>query len=108
MLKKWDFVVFGIIITLAIFLFIAFFGKGGNSVTVTVKGEIYGEYPLNLDNTIKIETEFGVNTLVIEKGEAYFKDSDCPDKTCQKSGKIHTEGGTIVCLPHKVIAEVRE
>ena len=108
MLKKWDFVVFGTIIALALFLFIAFFGKGGNSVTVTVKGEVYGEYPLNQDNTVKIETKFGVNTLVIEKGKAYFKDSDCPDKTCQKSGKIDTEGDTIVCLPHKVIAEVRE
>ena len=77
-------------------------------ITVTVKGETYGEYSLGRNEKVEIKTELGTNTLIIENGEAYFTDSDCPDKTCQKSGKINTEGETIVCLPHKVIAEVRE
>ena len=108
MFKKCDFIVFGTIILLSLLLFILFFGKGGRSVTVTVKGETYGKYSLGRNEKVEIKTELGTNTLIIENGEAYFTDSDCPDKTCQKSGKINTEGEAIVCLPHKVIAEVRE
>lgn len=108
MFKKCDFIVFGIIVLFSVLLAFAFFGDGGRIVTVTYEGKIFGEYSLNKNKTVKIETDRGVNTLVIEKGEAYFTDSDCPDKTCQKSGKISKEGETIVCLPHKIIAEVKK
>ena len=108
MLKKGDFVVFGIIIAAAVVLFFAFFGNSGGYVSVTVDGKVQSEYSLNRDATVEIKSKNGVNTLIIEKGEAYFTDSDCPDKTCQKSGKIKLEGETIVCLPHKVIAEVKK
>jgi len=108
MLKKGDFVVFGIIVSLSLILFFAFFGKGGKQVTVTSNGKPLGEYPLNRHQVVPIVSENGVNTLIIENGEAYFKNSDCPDKTCERTGKIKNVGETIVCLPHKVIAEVTE
>lgn len=108
MFKKGDFFVFSIITFIAVVLFFAIFGSGGKCVTVTAEGELYGEYPLKKDSKIQIKTQRGVNTLVIEDGEAYFTDSDCPDKTCEKMGKISHNGQSVVCLPHKVIAEVKE
>ena len=108
MLKKGDFAVFTIIVLISAVLFFALFGGEGKRVTVTVGGEVYGEYSLKENREIKLRTSKGTNTLVVKDGEAFFKDSDCPDKTCQKSGKISNLGETIVCLPHKVIAEVVE
>jgi hypothetical protein len=29
-------------------------------------------------------------------------DSDCPDHTCENTGKVKYVGETIVCLPNKV------
>ena len=63
MLKKCDFIVFGIIILTSLLMFIAFFGKGGSSVSVTVNGAVYGEYSLSHDKTVKIKTESGVESI---------------------------------------------
>lgn len=108
MLKKGDFIVFGVIITVSLLLLITLFGGNGRHVSVTVDGKAYGEYSLKDDQKIEINTDYGSNTLIIKKGEAHFEDSNCPDKTCQKTGKISSKGQTIVCLPHKLIAEVKE
>ena len=44
--------------------------------------------------------------IVIEKGEVYMEDADCPDKLCMKQGSISGTGQTIVCLPHKLVVTV--
>ena len=49
----------------------------------------------------------GSNTVVIENGTVYMKDADCPDKLCEKTGKISKNGETIVCLPHRVVVEIQ-
>ena len=34
-------------------------------------------------------------------------DSDCPDKICIKSGFISKPGELLVCLPHKLMIEIK-
>ena len=88
-------------------------GKGGNGA-VSFHREKYVSHggPSGGDGgnggNVVFRVDKGTNTLVIENGQAHFINSDCPDKTCQKIGKISKSGETIVCLPHKVIAEVKE
>ncbi len=108
MLKKGDFVVFSIIIAISILLLLFSFRGKAEQITVTVDGENYGSYQKNRDRTVKIETEYGENTLIIKGGKAHITKSDCPDKTCEKTGEINKAGETIVCLPHKVVVEVTE
>ncbi len=109
MFKKSDVIlivsIFLVCVSLAVFLF----AKGGaNKVRVTVNGTEYATYNIYKESEHTIKTENGTNTLVIENGVAYFKNSDCPDKTCQNMGKIIKVGESIVCLPHRVVAEVVE
>ncbi|MCR5387886.1 MAG: NusG domain II-containing protein [Lachnospiraceae bacterium] len=93
----------GIIFTIGIFAF----SKKGNTLVIYVDGEIYGEYSLNSDETIEINDEFGNNTVIIKDGEAYMVDADCPDGLCMKQGKISKAGQNIVCLPHRLVLEVK-
>ena len=80
------------------------FRKEGKSVRIEQNGRtvaVYslyqnGEYPLN----------GGSNILIIENGEAFIKEADCPDKTCVKRGKIKHAGQSAVCLPNKVSVTV--
>ena len=108
MLKKGDFLVFGLILALSLILIFSLFSGGGKYVLVTVEGVEYGKYPLATENQIEIKSQTGTNTLIIKEGKAHFEHSNCPDKTCQKTGEIAKIGQTIVCLPHRVIAEVTE
>ena len=78
----------------------------GASVEVTVDGAIYGTYPLEKDQTIEVtEGEFH-NVIRIEGGQAYMEEADCPDGYCKRPGTISRVNETIVCLPHKLVAEV--
>lgn len=107
MLKKGDIAVFFCILLLSLCLSALFLtSRHGENITVTVDNEVYGVYPLSKNGEYNIISDNGENTLVIKNGAAEFKDSDCPDKTCESMGKISKCGETVVCLPHKVIAEV--
>ena len=108
-MKKRDIMLIIVIIAAAVLMYVFMSvnrSSPGSSVRVTVDGELYGEYDLNKDQTIEIKTGLGRNVLIIENGSAYMQEADCPDGYCIDQGKISRNTETIVCLPHKVVAEV--
>ena len=46
------------------------------------------------------------NTCRIEDGEVFMSAADCPDQICVNSAHINAHGGSIVCLPNKVILKI--
>lgn len=85
-----------------------FFLRGeGDTVIVTVEGEIYGTYPLDRDITVEIRTGYEErNVLVIREGKARVEEATCPDGICAAHRPISREGESIVCLPHRVVITV--
>ncbi len=75
-------------------------------VCVTIDGESYGTWPLSEDHEEDIDTPYGHNHLTIRDGSAQMTEADCPDGLCMHQGRISRPGEMIVCLPHRVIAEV--
>ena len=80
--------------------------KPGAAVTVEVDGVLQGTYSLAIPRTLTIETPWGTNLLVIEKGTARITQADCPDGICMGRGEISRTGESIVCLPHRLVAAV--
>ena len=39
-------------------------------------------------------------------GSISFEQSDCPDKICIKTGKLHTVGETAACLPNEIFLKI--
>lgn len=109
-MNKRDFIAIGIVIILSAlgFLFLNFNLRndvqGGETVKISVGADIYGTYPLNENDEIKINTKNGFNTVVIENGSVFVKDADCRDRYCVKQGKIRN--GSIICLPHRLVIEI--
>ena len=98
-----------IIVCAAVFLIINFVvKKDGITAAVKVDGNIVYMLPLDKNASVTVEGyQGGSNTVVIENGTVYMKDADCPDKLCEKTGKISKNGETIVCLPHRVVVEIQ-
>ena len=98
-----------IIVCAAVFLIINFVvKKDGITAAVKVDGNIVYMHPLDKNASVTVEGyQGGSNTVVIENGTVYMKDADCPDKLCEKTGKISKNGETIVCLPHRVVVEIQ-
>lgn len=90
------------IILLAI-LGILLFRSPGNTVSVTVDGEIFGEYSLEEDRVVEISSERGTNLLVIKDGKAHVERASCPDGICSSHKPISYDGESIICLPNKVV-----
>ena len=71
-------------------------------IRITVDGEEYGTYSLAKNQTIKINN---TNVCEIKDGQARMISAECPDHLCMKQKAIDEKGGTIVCLPNKVVIE---
>ncbi len=56
---------------------------------------------------IKIPGKVGECVLIIKEGEAYMQEADCPNQICVHHSPVSHKGETIVCLPNRVIIEIR-
>jgi len=94
----------GLLITLIVF----FLSGSGSLVQVSVDGEVKETFSLKED--LRYETEGyggGHNILVIKDGSAYIESADCPDGLCVKMGKINKKGQSVICLPNRVVVEIK-
>lgn len=109
-MKKADVILLSAAIAAAlIFYLIIRAGSGrGDVAVVTVDGQYYAQYPLDTDTDVIIPGAAGLdNELVIKNGVADIVSADCPDKLCVKQKAINLDGETLVCLPNKVVVEIK-
>ena len=80
----------------------------GDTVLVSVDGDVWGEFPLNEDVELEIPgANGGYNILVIKDGQAHVAQASCPDGICAAHRPISRDGESIICLPNKVVVELR-
>ena len=99
-----------VIIAAAAFLIINFaVKKDGSYAVIKVDGKVIKTLDLNSgETTIEVNGyQGGVNKVVINDGKVGMTEADCPDELCVKTGKISRVGETIVCLPHRVVVEIK-
>ena len=101
-----DIALIGFFLLLAAVMFAAlhFTQTSGAGVVVRVNGEEVVRYSLSRDG--RYELNGGTNILVIQDGEAYLIEADCPDKLCVRQGKISSTGQVITCLPNRLTVTV--
>lgn len=108
-MKKNDWILVIVLLLLAAGVFIGYrisHREPGAMVVVTVDSAEYARYPLSENLKVVIPGLQGENTLVIQDGAADMTEADCPDQICVRHKKIHYNGETIVCLPHRVVIEI--
>ena len=80
--------------------------RDGAAVIVEQDGKETARYALDENRTVRIEGQGGYNILVIEGGETWLSEADCPNLLCVKTGKIRYAGQSIVCLPHRLAVRI--
>ena len=87
---------------------VSLFSKKGNTVVVSVDGKEVTSLPLSEDTVYNIGGFHGSeNVLEIKDGKAHLTDASCPDKLCVNMGYISKAGQSIICLPNKVVVEIK-
>ncbi len=109
--KKTDLIIIAAIVAIAA---AAFFIQNILADEDGVKAEIYyfseliKEVDLEKDRGLEIVVPQNENVIirVDEEGRIAFIASDCPDKICIKTGKLHRTGEYAACLPNGVIVKI--
>lgn len=79
-------------------------------ISIQVNGNEYKKIIFDkkvIGKTIPIETEFGYNLIEIGDDEVWVVEASCPDELDVKQGKISRSGEIIVCLPNKLVIEIK-
>lgn len=102
--RAGDFVIGILILLLAVGIWVypSFVSEEGKVCRISVDGKLYGEMSLAEDGEIKLPG----CTVKVEDGEAFVENSTCPDKVCEKTGRISRNGESIICVPNRVSVEI--
>lgn len=87
-------------------IWLLFTQQPGTMVEIRVSGQTTQRFSLLENREYEIQGVGGHNLLVIENGEAWIEDADCPDALCSGMGRISMAGQSVVCLPHEMVVEI--
>lgn len=110
MIKRNDIKLLGVILLVAVIaiIIINLVKTDGSQVVITIDGKEYETLPLNVNKTVTVQVDKDhYNVVKVQDGKVSMSEANCPDKLCVKHNKIHYNGETIVCLPHKVVLEIK-
>ena len=103
-LKKGDIIIIcAVIVAILISCFFLFSGKTGTKVIISKNNTILYEVDLNENKTIDLES----NIIKIEGGKVFVESANCTNQICVNHKLISKEKETIVCLPNKVLVEIK-
>lgn len=109
--SKQDGLLLGIILILCMAVLVIYFfypKKTADYVEITVDGKLYKQCSLKKDCSIPIIQDGKItNILEIKEEKVFMKEADCPDQLCIKQGTMGYAGESIVCLPHRVVVQVK-
>ena len=107
-IKKGDKIVALSVLLLACILYFLFsfavLGGQPQTAEVYVDGQLYASYRLNdIKNTriVKVETEYGSNTLELSNYGVRVTDASCRDKVDVRAGEITKANQMIICIPNR-------
>ncbi|MDY3833390.1 MAG: NusG domain II-containing protein [Candidatus Ventricola sp.] len=110
-MKKKDIIIIALALLAALALYLVSqvsLGTEASVVVVTVDGEEVLRKPLAMENRYEIAQDDGsLNVIRVEDGAVFMEEANCRDGLCIRQGKMRNGAKTIVCLPHKVVVQLK-
>ena len=64
--------------------------------------KVVGTYDLSQTRELHIKGPLGESVIVIDNGQARFKQSPCPNQYCVHQGWLSRAGQVAICLPNQI------
>lgn len=114
-IKKMDIVIIAVLLILSFTPHLIFFktsqkSSKNNYAIIKVDGKIHKKIDLSKvkkSEKVNLNLPNGKNTLLIKNNSIQMDSANCNDALCVKQGNISKVGQTIICLPHKLIIEIK-
>jgi hypothetical protein len=106
--KLGDYVIIVLVIAVSTFLLYQYVFSSSLGTEVQVTSQRFQHaFSINEDRIIEAEGPLGITRVIIDDGEVWVSDSPCREKICIKMGKKDRVGEQVVCVPNRVIVEVK-
>ena len=114
-IKKMDIVIIAVLLIISFTPHLIFFktsqkSSKNNYAIIQVDGKIHKKIDLSKvkkSEKVNLNLPNGKNTLLIKDNSIQMDSANCNDALCVKQGNISKVGQTIICLPHKLIIEIK-
>jgi hypothetical protein len=107
-LKPGDYAVIALVIAVVTFLLYQYVFSSSQGTEVQVTSQTFQHsFSLKEDRVIEVEGPLGITSVIISDGGVRISDSPCREKICIKMGEKQRVGEQIVCVPNRVIVEVK-
>jgi len=108
--SKVDWILAVVLLTASVGIFLSFSGgnsHAGGSALLYRDGGLIESYDLSHDRVVTQEAGGHEIRLEINAGRIRIADSDCPRQICKHAGWISRPNQTIVCVPNKILIEIK-
>lgn len=112
-MKRGDYKIIIIILALVMgaygYVFYTGMSTDDKILTITQDQEVLYEFKIDdsYRNMIKIESDSQYNVIYIQDGEVWVEESNCLNQVCVDHSHVSKIGEMIVCIPHKLILEIK-
>ncbi|WP_086305402.1 MULTISPECIES: NusG domain II-containing protein [unclassified Enterococcus] len=115
LLRPWDGLIILLLVLLSFAPVVVFSLNRASSSTQEAVLSVDGEEIKTFDLSDKSQTytyryeekDRDYNLIEVKDGRIRIKEADCGDQICVRRGWIDQSGETIVCLPHKLLIEIK-
>lgn len=98
-----DWLVIGASIVAIIIMFQQFWSFApASQLKIRQGSQIVGTYDLNQQRELHVKGAIGEAIIVINNGQARFKQSPCPNQYCVRQGWLSRAGQAAICLPNQI------
>ena len=109
--RKSDIIIICIIAAAAVLAWLiygSFYGHSGKYAEIYCRSELVKTVDLTAGEEGRFSLEQAPNVVfeLYKDGSIAFVQSDCPDKICVKSGKLHRVGEYAACIPNKIYIKI--
>ncbi|MCM1381521.1 MAG: NusG domain II-containing protein [Muribaculaceae bacterium] len=105
LLRKSDVIIIVLLIG-AVFAYYFLLADSGGSALISRGGVVIAELPLNVPGEF-VFPQVPDMVFTVADGSISVSESDCGDRTCVRTGKISHRGETIICVPNRIIVEIK-
>lgn len=109
--KKTDIFIIAMIAVVGLFFWLVYtfvFAESGKYAEIYYQSELVKTVDLTKDEegSFSIDEVPEIVFYVYGDGSIAFIESDCPDKICTQSGRLHKAGQYAACLPNQVYMKI--
>ncbi len=101
-IKKSDLLIIAACLILALICFIVSLAGKGAVKTAVISADGEELTRITLGEGVSETVTVGGAVITVNGNTVFFSESDCPDKTCVKTGILSSAGDSSACVPNRV------